>query len=135
MKTSVSHPFPPISIITSLSSFRLSRDTDGIHEAGAMWLLYYFLRSYVATSLSSRISLKTKSSRKHQKEETLTTYFEVVNYLPVPYAADDVINKNYTEILRFKQQVKRTSIESRIMSQALRCNRLYKAYVPKSNLI
>lgn len=80
VETSLFDPYDLISITCLLSSFKLALDTNGIDEVAAIWLLYFFKKKQYAATLSSGVKLRVKSSRKHLKR-TLTTHYEVLNYL------------------------------------------------------
>lgn len=136
MKTNIFDSFDPISIISFLSAFKLACDTNGVHEGAAMWLLHFFMKKPAAAALNSRISLPSKSHRRH-KEGTLTTYCEVVNYLLETYATDDVIAETDAEILRFTQPPTKSPTEyaEALWNKALRCDRVYDEYVLKGIFI
>lgn len=78
-------------------------DTHGIIAGAALSLCHSFMKEQVAAGLSARMALGFSSSRKVQKEETLTTYSEVVNYLGEKYATDYVITETDAKIMRFTE--------------------------------
>lgn len=76
-----------------------------------MWLFDFFLKKQTAAALNSRIALTFKSSCKRQKEGTITTYCEIVNYLLETYAIVNVNSETDGEIMRFAQLLKKTAME------------------------
>lgn len=56
MKEQLFDPSNSISIIEFLTTFNLVCDTSHNHERAAMWLLSFFFRKILATTLNSSIS-------------------------------------------------------------------------------
>lgn len=95
------NPFEPIHILLFLFLFKLVRDTHDAQEGESMWLLPFFMKKQGAATLDSRFSLRFRSSRKRQKEGTLTTYWEEVIYMLETYATDNIIAETDSKIMRF----------------------------------
>lgn len=84
---------------------------NGINEGAAMWLLLFFMKKQTATAANSRIALGSNSSLNRQKEGTLTTKCERLNYLLETYFSDDVVAGAGAEIKRFTQLLNETPID------------------------
>lgn len=57
------------------------------------------------------IALKSKSSRNHKREGTLTTVRKVKNHLVETYATDDIIVETADESMKVLQSLNKTPIE------------------------
>lgn len=133
--SSIFNHFDPVYIISFLSAFKAPLDTNRINEGAAMWLLQLFMKKQAEATLSSRIALRSKSSRKCQIEGTLKTYYEVVYYLLETRDTDNVIFKPNAEIMRVPQPLNKTLfVYSELFgAKELRWHRFYDEYVPKGN--
>lgn len=131
MRTSILDPFDPISIIATLSSFKLACATNDIHEGAAMWHLQFSLKQQATGSLKSKILLRTRSSRKCQKERKLTMYCEVINYLLETYATDVASSETNAKTMRFILLPKKSPIEHAkfLLCKKLRGNGVYNKNV------
>lgn len=81
------------------------------------WLLHFSIKKG-ATAFGSRIALRSKSSRKRQKEGTLTTSCEVRKDLPETYAPHDVIAKTEAEVMTFTKLLNKIPIEYEELDKA-----------------
>lgn len=63
----------PISINSVFSALKLCRDTTGVHEGAALWLLHFLMKHHAVEALNASIELKAKSNNP-QKEGTVTLY-------------------------------------------------------------
>lgn len=100
-----------ISIISFLSSFKLACSKNRIHGGEAMWIFYFFLEKEAAAALRWKITFKSKSSHKPQKEETLTANWRIWNYLLKTFFIDEWVAKADAEIMKFNQPLNKTPIE------------------------
>lgn len=74
-----------------MKQFRDTCDTISICKEAPMWLKYYFMEKPASPSLEGcLLSKKTRASDLHP--EILSSYFEVVHYLFVAYATDNIID-------------------------------------------
>lgn len=55
MKAHFFDPINPISIIGFVATFNLACDTNAIYESAAIWLLPFFVKNILATTLNSRM--------------------------------------------------------------------------------
>lgn len=56
-----------------------------------MWLVPFFLKKAVAEALTTRLTLKARSSHRSVKEGMLTSYILAENHLLETYASNDII--------------------------------------------
>lgn len=66
-----------------------------------MWLICLFRKKIAAAGLSSRLSLKARSSHGSVNGGMLTSYMLVVNYILGTNATEDLIAETDTEIVSF----------------------------------
>lgn len=102
--TNILDSLDPILIISFLSTFKLACHTNGIHKRATVCLLHFFIKKPAAAVLNSCSDLSSKRNRR-QKEETLTGYCKVVNYLLDKYATGDLIVKLDAEISIFHSRL------------------------------
>lgn len=94
------------------------------------------MKKQAATALNSRTVLRSKSSRKHQKEGNVTTYFEVESPLLETYVTDDVKPEIDDRIMRFPQPLNKTPIEKAelLWAKKIHGNPVYNKYVLDASL-
>lgn len=102
-----------------------------------MWFLHFFKMKQPAAPLTSKNTLRFKSSGERQKEKTFSTNCQVIMYLLATWAPDDVIDEAHAEIMRFTSLLNKTLIEyaELLRAKALRCFRVYDEYVLKNNFL
>lgn len=81
-------PSEPISMRSFLQNFRSSCDCNGIYRAAGMWLFQHSLKDRTKAALVHRVSA-TKENVPDRKGK-LTTYCQVVNYLPYPLSGSQL---------------------------------------------
>lgn len=84
----------------------------------------------VAAALNVRIALPSKRHR-FQKESTVTTYCEAINYPVDTYAGDDVIAETDSDMRRITPLSNKSAMEyaEAGQSKALRCHCVYDKFV------
>lgn len=68
-----------------------------------MSLFHFSTKNQAAITLKSRTARRVKSSCKHQKDEALKNYCEVLKYLLEAHATDNTIPETEAETMRFTQ--------------------------------
>lgn len=79
----------PISVLGFFKTFKITCDSNKVHEGTAMWTLPNFLKKLVGYTFTSRIRAPSHSNRTVDKK--LTSYLAVVNHLLETYATEDII--------------------------------------------
>lgn len=128
-KSPIYHSFDPVSIIRFLSAFQLARDTNGVYEGDALWLLQFFEMPHFRGAESLYFSfLKVAQG---QKQGTGTSYMEAIHYLLETDATDNVITKRDADKMRPTPQSDKTSpgFTGPLWNKALQCHRIYDEVV------
>lgn len=93
MRSNTCDLLEPPPVASFLYAFMLACDTYGIHERTAMWLFDFFIKGSSGAALHVRLclALRSSSDTHREKEEMLSVYPSMVNYLLLTYAKDDVV--------------------------------------------
>lgn len=99
-------------------------------------LVTCFHKGPASVALNARITLRSET-QSLQKEGTVTSYYEAVNYLLETYATDDVITKTDADMMSFTQPSSKlpTECAEALWNIALRCEQAYDEYEPKGFLL
>lgn len=108
-----------------LPALQITCTTNGIHEGPVMWLFYFFMEMPAAAALSSRTCLINSGCLR--QEGKLTSQSQVINYLLVAYATDDIIAEANLEITSFKEPESQKKLEyaQTLWTKALRSRPVY----------
>lgn len=126
MRSQMFNSFDQISILRFLSAFMLPCYSNGVYEVGGLCLLHCFVKHHDAAALNEWIALKSKS-HKRQKQGTVTSYCELVDYFLGTHATDRVIAKTDTGIMQFTQASNKspTKYANALWNKAPRGDRVY----------
>lgn len=96
----------------------------------------FFLKCATVAVLNFCIELQSKW-HKHQKERTVPSYCETVNYLLKTYATDHIIAETDINMMRFSQpsSKSRTEYAEAHWNMVFRCNRVYDEYELRESLL
>ena len=118
-----------IKILDFLAAFRRACDGMGVHEGAAVFLFTYFMTGNPAADLSSRIESNPGNFAFHQsrKEDVLTSYCQIVNYLLRTYADNQTISRTNGEIIRLTQRDNQSPVKFKnfLWSKMSRCGCVY----------
>lgn len=91
-----------IMVLRFLSRFRGAYDQKILHEGAALWFFQFFLTGSALARVQSRLSGESGAVDEH-RDELLSSYPEVVNYMLRTYATDDIIAEAYSEVTTYIQ--------------------------------
>lgn len=94
-------PSDSISILSYIYNVKRACDFNGLYAGAARRLYQHFLMDTAKAALASRIGAIEKGNP--YKEGEMTTYSQVVNYLLVTFATNDVRAEAETKITNEKQ--------------------------------
>lgn len=128
MKTVVSKPSDPISVVSFLSNFKSACDSNIIHEGAAILLVSYFSWKPANAALWHPLIADKKS---HQQRDRLTTYCYVVNYLFKTYGTNNFIAEAEVEILNFKEPFEMFAVQyfQALREKAIWCGMVYNKQI------
>ena len=119
----------PIRILDFLASFRRACDGMGVHEGAALFLFAYFLKGIPENDLVNRIQSDPGKNPTHRtrREDILTSYCQVVNYLLRTYADNQTISNTNAEIVRLTQRDDQSPIafKNYLWQKMTRCGCVY----------
>lgn len=123
----VSDASNPISILSSLMTFKTACDSNGISAGAARWLMHFFMRKPLNDTHSSSLQLKSRrSSVLNKKDGSLFASAEVVIHLPPTSATDDVIAEIVPNIQSTTQgpSIPATDNSNALQMKVLRCGQV-----------
>jgi len=138
----------PVTVINFLDAFQTACDTNGIHEGAAMWLFQFFLKNPAQATVKARLAADSprkkkhrigSSSRRHLSNETekLCSYVEVVQFLLLTYATDEVIAEAMNDLQAFQQSPSTGAVDfsRKLYQKALRMGNVLPDRVIRSRFI
>ena len=108
----------PIAVLNFLSRFTAACNQNGVHEGAALWCFQFFMTGTALAKEQTRI-VGESGVADARRDEVLSSYPEVVNYLLRTYATNEV----YAEVANFLQSsgMSETEYGDRLWRKALRC--------------
>ena len=97
-----------IRIVGFLEAFRLSWDGMGVHEGTAIFLVGQVMNKDPKDVLMSKIESQSSSRRSRRRDDTLSSFYQVVNYILELYADNATISRTYREIIGLEQLLKQS---------------------------
>ena len=92
-----------ISILGFHEAFRRSWDGTGVHEGTAIFLVGQVMKKDPKADLLSKIESQSSSRRSRRRDDTLSSFFQVVNYILELYADNYTTSRPYREIIGLEQ--------------------------------
>lgn len=80
-----------ITVLFFPQTFQTACDANGIHELVVMWIFQFFENTTKKAGITVRMT--TKEDRRNKQNVKLTSYPQVVNYLLLMYATDELISE------------------------------------------
>lgn len=118
-----------IILIDILFAFRLTNDTNGIHEGVAIWLLYVCMKGSFPATLYAHIYLKPTSclTSIRVKEGILRASLDVVNYLLETCATNDFIAETDAALTHYtyRSMFSPAQYDEALVAKSLTCGEVY----------
>lgn len=97
-----------------------------MYEGAAIELVCFFKNLLTAAAVNARISLCSKLHW-HQKEGTVASYYEAMNYLLKTYTVNDLIVESEADMMPFAQSSNRslTEFSEALCNKTVGCHRVY----------
>ena len=118
----------PIAILGFLARYKDACNHNEISEGDALWCMQYFLTGQAATLVQARLSGNTMAIDA-KRNEMLTNYSELVNFLLHNYATDDAMAEALADVEGFKQTTALTERQysDELWKRALRCGTVFSS--------
>ena len=97
-----------IRIVGFFEAFRLSWDGMGVYKGTSIFLVGQVMKKDPKADLLSKIESQSSSRRSHRRDDTLSSFFQVVNYMLELYADSATISRTYREIIGLEQLLKQS---------------------------
>ena len=116
----------PIAVLNFLSRFTAACNQNGVHEGAALWSFQFFMTGMALAKVQTRI-VGESGVADARRDEVLSSYPEVVNYLFRTYATNEVIAEAYAEVKNFIQSLRKSETEygDRLWRKALCCGNVF----------
>ena len=116
----------PIAVLNFLSRFTAACNQNGMHEGAALWCFQFFMTGTALAKVQTRI-VGESGAADARRDEVLSSYPEVVNYLLRTYATNEVMAEAYADVTNFLQSsgMSETEYGDRLWRKALRCGNVF----------
>ena len=116
----------PITVLRFLAEYKSACDTHSVCEVVAFWAVQNYLSGQALSLVQNRMAGQTMSVDA-DREEMLTSYPELVNFMLETYATDDVIAEAVEDVESMRQSTGMTEQEfsNELWKRALRCGTVF----------
>lgn len=98
-------PYRTLSVLATLSRFKLACNDNVIQDVAEIWLISQFLEQAAAVAMRARLLLKHKSSQERTKKDVPKTYSQVVHHLLESEATNNVTAEADTSKICFTHPI------------------------------